>query len=423
MSGQPRRKQLTNPAPLVSVFMFVRNGSASVRRAIESVRAQSYKNIEFVVQDGVSTDGTQEIVRSYGSDIKIVSEPDSGPSEGLWRALHRCTGEFIGSCLADEELMPNAVEQAVEIMRRHPDVGAITGDAIITDLEGVQTGFWKSGPFNLVDYLLCDYTPYFVSSFFRRSALLDAGLHREQWGLDRIEFELWCRLARRSRVMYVPETFAKYGSHPGQSSSNPKDALRHFKGRLDLIGRICDEDALIGGDPLFRAFFIWGHARAFVNHAVAIGKPDLAQSLFEAAREFAGLKPSPLLEGVAYDETEGYLRAAQSTWTRAEGRLPAPVRAVLGRQRLEGWRSRLEASMVHAKFASADLPAAQAMGVALGLRQLPPSPGNAFPFPSALTPLWKARMYSRLAQGYVAEGRLAEACDTWLSAARLTGLA
>ena len=414
---------LTNHAPLVSVFMFVRNGSASVRRAIESVRAQTYPNIEFIVQDGVSTDGTQEIVRSYGSDIKIVSEPDSGPSEGLWRALHRCTGEFIGSCLADEELMPNAVEQAVEIMQRHRDVGAITGDAIITDLAGVQTGFWKSGPFNFVDYLLCDYTPYFVSSFFRRSALLDAGLHREQWGLDRIEFELWCRLARRSRVMYIPETFAKYGSHPGQSSSNPKDALRHFKGRLDLIGRLCDEDGLVGGDPLFRAFFIWGHARAFVNHAVAIGKPDLAQALFDAAREFAGLKPSPLLDGVPYDETEAYLRAAKSAWSRAEGLLPAPVRAVIGPARLGRWRSHLQASMVDAKFAPADLPASQAMAVALGLRKLPSATGTAFPLPSTLTPHWKARMYARLAQGYVAEERLAEACDTWLAAAKLTNLA
>src|SRR5690242_2017987 len=133
---------MSQKLPLVSIFMFVRNGEASVRRAIESVRAQTYPNIEFIVQDGASTDGTLDILRGYDG-IQLVSEPDSGPNEGLWRALNRCNGEFIGSCLADEELLPDAVARAVEILRANPDVGAITGDAILTDLAGRQTGFWK----------------------------------------------------------------------------------------------------------------------------------------------------------------------------------------------------------------------------------------------------------------------------------------
>src|SRR3569623_1272892 len=115
----------TADRPLVSVFMFVRNGGKSLRRAVESVFAQTYPNIEFVVQDAVSTDGTLDLLRSYGDRIKIVSEPDSGPSEGLWRAMNRCTGEFVGSCLADEELLPNAVERAVRAFQPRPSTGAV----------------------------------------------------------------------------------------------------------------------------------------------------------------------------------------------------------------------------------------------------------------------------------------------------------
>src|SRR3954467_9768230 len=99
--------------PLVSIFMFVRNGGKALRRAIDSVMAQTYPNIEFIVQDAVSTDGTLDLLRSYGDRINLVSELDSGPSEGLWGAMERCNGEIVGSCLADEELMPDAVEQAV----------------------------------------------------------------------------------------------------------------------------------------------------------------------------------------------------------------------------------------------------------------------------------------------------------------------
>src|SRR5258708_19614024 len=74
--------------PLVSIFMFVRNGGKSLRRAVDSVMAQTYPNIEFVVQDAVSTDGTLDVLRTYGDRIKLVSELDSGPSECLSRALY-----------------------------------------------------------------------------------------------------------------------------------------------------------------------------------------------------------------------------------------------------------------------------------------------------------------------------------------------
>lgn len=403
--------------------MFVRNGAMSIRRAIESVRAQTYPNIEFIVQDGASTDGTLDIVRSCGDGVKLVSEPDSGPSEGLWRALNRCTGEFVGSCLADEELLPTAVEHAVAVLQRHPDAGAITGDAILTDLAGVQTGFWKSGPFNFVDYLLCDYTPYFVSSFFRRSALLDAGLKAEQWGMDCIEFELWCRLASQSRVMYVPETFAKYASHPGQSSSNPRDAVIHFKGRLNLIAAICDRPGPVGGDPLLRALFIWGHARAFINHALSIGRPELARALFQATKDVVGRYPVVELDGLPYDEKDGYRRTAQTAWADLERRIPGSLRTLVGPAKLEGWRPRFQSALVEARFSPPQGGTFLREAVLTALGRGPSAPAEEpITFPPAPSPTLKAKMYARLAQGYAAEGRYAEAAEVWQAAARLVSL-
>src|SRR5574339_194257 len=76
--------------PLVSIICFCRNRAQTIRRCIDSVLAQSYTNLEFVVQDGASTDGTLEILKSYDDPrIKIVSEPDSGPAEAFWRVLNR----------------------------------------------------------------------------------------------------------------------------------------------------------------------------------------------------------------------------------------------------------------------------------------------------------------------------------------------
>ena len=83
----------------------------------ESVLNQTYRNLEFVVQDGASTDGTFELLQDYAKRdprIKIVSEKDSGPAEAYWKVLQRCKGDYIATCLSDEELVLDALERAVD---------------------------------------------------------------------------------------------------------------------------------------------------------------------------------------------------------------------------------------------------------------------------------------------------------------------
>jgi glycosyltransferase involved in cell wall biosynthesis len=398
--------------------MFVRNGAASVRRAIESVRAQTYPNIEFLVQDAASTDGTLEILRSYGDSIKLVSEPDSGPNEGLWRGLNRCTGEFIGSCLADEELLPDAVERAVPILQRFPDVGAITGDAIITDLAGAESGFWKSGPFNFADYLLCDYTPYFVSSFFRRQALVDAGLKTETWAPNCVEFETWCRLATQSRVLYVAGANAKYASHAGQSSNNPRDVLIHFAGRLDQIAKICSAQGFMGDTPLLHLLFIWGHARAFINHAIAYERHDTARALYRLAKEAASKVGPASLDGVEFDERYGLRTSADAAWHGLLRRVPAPIQRVIGPDRLDALRRKMTSALIASRYDRAAPGASPWKSLRHGARD-----EDEIILPPAMDRQQKTRLYAHLASRYEANNRFREAADTWRTLARLNNLA
>jgi glycosyltransferase involved in cell wall biosynthesis len=372
--------------PLVSVFMFVRNGGKSLRRAIDSVMAQTYPNVEFVVQDAVSTDGTSDVLRSYGDRIKLVSEPDSGPSEGLWRAMNRCTGEFVGSCLADEELLPDAIERAVRSFQEDPNTGAITGDALITDIDGKTTGSWTSGPFNLVDYLLADYSPYFVSSFYRRSVLLDIGLRENNWNLDCVEFELWCRLASHSHVKYLPHVLAKYAQHPGQLSSSHADALMHIKGRLANIAALCAPGGFFDNRPLMRNLFMWGHARVFCNHAVVVGKPDLARDEYELVKETLAKYPPVFLDGTQYDEHyDQRLVEANAARRLAEG----------------GWKARISMALERrpSRPNSGDLA-------------LPPPPDGKL----------KASLYAQQALCYEARGNMLAARDSWHAAGLAAGL-
>jgi glycosyltransferase involved in cell wall biosynthesis len=364
--------------PLVSIFMFVRNGGKSLRRAIDSVFAQTYPNIEFIVQDAVSTDGTLDLLRGYGDRIKIVSEPDSGPSEGLWRAMNRCTGEFVGSCLADEELMPDAVERAVRAFQESPTTGAVTGDAWITDIDGKITGSWTSGPFTLVDYLLASYSPYFVSSFFRRDVLLAVGLREKTWNLNCVEFELWCRVASRSHVKYVPHVLAKYAQHPGQLSNSFADSLIHVEGRMANIVALCAPGGFFDDRPLMRNLFIWGHARTFCNHAFQVGKPELARAEYDVIKKTLAEHPPVFLDGIQYDENY-------------ERRL-ADV------QRGSGWRSVL---------------------ARLGRRA--PAPKDELALPPPPDSRLKASLHAQEAICHEAKGILTAALDSWHAAALAVG--
>ncbi len=236
--------------PLVSIICFCKNRVSFIPRSVESVLNQTYRNIELVVQDGASTDGTLELLKSYAARdprIKIVSEPDSGPAEAYWKVLHRCTGDYIGTCLSDEELVPGAVEKAVGWFAAAPTVGAFTCDGHTTDADGNITGEFKAGDFDFVAYLFNKYCPFWPGSFFRRKALLDIGLDRPGWNIGCLEFEIWCRLARDHEVRYVPEPISKYAVHPGQLSNTPANFHEHIENRLALIEDIFSAEGFLGG--------------------------------------------------------------------------------------------------------------------------------------------------------------------------------
>jgi protein O-GlcNAc transferase len=256
--------------PLVSVFMFCKNRAASIRRAVESVLRQTYPLIEFIVQDGASTDGTLQILQEYGERMELVSKPDRGPAEVFWTTLKRCQGELIASCLSDEELLPGAVAQAVEFFRQNPTTGAIYRDATLTDLEGVPTSEVKGSDFNLLDYMSNKMCPHFSTATFNALALEAIGLHNRKWMLDSGEFELWCRLGLHFPIQYLPGTVSKYALHEDQLSNDRSRLVLLVKRRLQVI------DVLFNNEPklqrMYRTQMVCrkGNIESFLAHCRAL---------------------------------------------------------------------------------------------------------------------------------------------------------
>lgn len=134
----------TPEMPLVTVVTAVFNGEKFLARSIESVLSQTYPNVEYVIADGASKDGTIKVVEGFGDAIDYwVSERDESMFDGMNRGVAKSTGRFVKIHGCDDVMPPDSVEQAVEVFRRagsKADEIVVRGDMqIIDDHENVMT--------------------------------------------------------------------------------------------------------------------------------------------------------------------------------------------------------------------------------------------------------------------------------------------
>jgi glycosyltransferase involved in cell wall biosynthesis len=111
---------------LVSAVLIVRNGERFLERALESVRAQSYRHFEIIVVDGGSTDGTVAVARAR-DDVRLVFQQGTGIAEAYNTGLEAARGEFIAFLSYDDLWHPEKLALQVAFLRAHPEVGYTVG--------------------------------------------------------------------------------------------------------------------------------------------------------------------------------------------------------------------------------------------------------------------------------------------------------
>jgi glycosyltransferase involved in cell wall biosynthesis len=126
----------TAPWPRVTIVTVVRNRAPTLARTIESVLAQTYPEVECIVIDGASTDGTVEVLRRYADRLAYwISEPDRGISDAFNKGTAVASGDFVGLLNADDWMKPEQIERAIAALDR---TGAdfVFGDLIYHDPAG-----------------------------------------------------------------------------------------------------------------------------------------------------------------------------------------------------------------------------------------------------------------------------------------------
>jgi glycosyltransferase involved in cell wall biosynthesis len=206
--------------------------------AIQSVLAQDWPRVNFIVMDGGSTDGSVELLRSFGDRVQWVSQKDGGQSDALNQGFARLGGEILGWLNSDDTYAPGAFRAVMEYFQAHPEINVVYGNANFIDAAGNLIGpCVHIEPYN--HRRLFYYTDFLVqpATFFRRSAFeavggIDDSLH---FGMD---YDLWLRLAKQFKFAYLPKLLANF-----RWLSNNKTAIGGFK-RLEEIERILKKHGL-----------------------------------------------------------------------------------------------------------------------------------------------------------------------------------
>jgi len=117
------------------------NQGAFLKQTIESVLAQDYRNIEYIIIDGGSTDESKDILASYSDRLDYwVSEPDRGQSHAIQKGFQKATGNVFAWLNSDDLLAPHAVATAISVLQVNPSIGLVYGDRLRIDCRGNVIG-------------------------------------------------------------------------------------------------------------------------------------------------------------------------------------------------------------------------------------------------------------------------------------------
>lgn len=220
--------------PLVSIVTPSFHSGEFLEATIQSVLAQDYPRVEYLVMDGGSTDGTLAILERYRDRLQFVSEPDAGAADAINRGFRRSRGEILAWIGADDLYLPGAIAAAVEALAAAPEAAVVYGEASWIDEQGARLGRYPT---------VAQYDPSMFrrecgvcqpACFMRRDAvesvgLLDASLQ------SAFDYDLWIRLSQRYEFRAIPRELACSRMHRKNKSLGQKRQM--FEESMELLRR------------------------------------------------------------------------------------------------------------------------------------------------------------------------------------------
>jgi glycosyltransferase involved in cell wall biosynthesis len=218
-------------SPRITIVTPSFNQAGFLEATIRSVLSQNYPNLEYIIMDGGSTDGSVRIIQTYADRLAHwESRRDAGQGDAIQRGFERSTGDILGWLNSDDLLLPGSLQRIGEYFASRPRVDCVVAGCLTIDPGGcVVRGRFGLRCINLgasVTFhklLLSKYHGFNQpATFWRRPAFFAVG------GIDRslqfcLDFDLFLRLSRKKAFGRLKEFVACYRSHPASKTNRLED--------------------------------------------------------------------------------------------------------------------------------------------------------------------------------------------------------
>lgn len=212
----------------VSVFVITYNQKDFIREAIDSILMQDYPNLEIVVGDDGSTDGTQEVLLEYKEKYPelfklLLSSVNEGITANCNKIIKECTGEYIAWLGGDDIWLPGKLRKQVSLMERTPDASLCVAKVEWFDSKTNKTMFiYPLGEFNVENMSVVDIAYYIgcngSSYMFRRNTIPEYGFEPSISMVSDVMFVI--ESLRNGSVIFINEVLARYRRHDENTSNN-----------------------------------------------------------------------------------------------------------------------------------------------------------------------------------------------------------
>ncbi|MHB8933294.1 MAG: glycosyltransferase family 2 protein [Bellilinea sp.] len=199
------------------------NQAPYIEETIQSVLSQDYPDLEYIIVDGGSSDGSVDIIRKYADRLAWwISEKDRGQTDAINKGFARATGDVLAWLNSDDTYQPGALSEAAAMLAAHPRAGLVYGDANYIDEHSRVIGRFPAAQ---TDYVRLRRGYVHVP---QQSAFFRADLWRKVGPLDpsfffAMDYDLWVRLAREAQVVYVPRLWANFRLHADAKTISADD--------------------------------------------------------------------------------------------------------------------------------------------------------------------------------------------------------
>jgi len=207
-----------SPWPKISIVTPSFNQAQYLEETIRSVLLQGYPNLEYIIIDGGSKDGSLEIINRYEPWLSYrISEPDLGQSHAINKGWQRATGEIVSWVNSDDWYEPGTLNKVAEYFIENPDKNIVIGDChlvnqddlVFDNVFNIEKGFK-----DIIRFWEVRSIPTQPALFFRRK-LLDIHGYLDPSLNYAMDYDLWLRFSRQNRFYHVEQFFANYRFHPG----------------------------------------------------------------------------------------------------------------------------------------------------------------------------------------------------------------